>query len=106
MYAGFLFPFFLLGVNWGLSNVAMITAVNQVVAPDKIGGAIGTIATIWNLAGSIFLSTSTAIFYSAEIRSSFLPAFYKTINFNIAFAAILSIAAIWVHIGLKKNNTI
>lgn len=97
-------PFFLLGINWGLSNSAMITAVNQVIAPPTIGAAIGTIATIWNLVGAILLAASTAVFHAAEVKTSFLPAFHKAINFNIAFAAIVLVAAIWIRIKLKKNQ--
>ncbi len=97
-------PFFLLGVNWGLSNSAMITAVNQVIPSRKIGAALGTIATIWNIVGSILLAVSTAVFHSVEIRTSFLPAFHSAINFNIVFATIILVVVIWVRIRLKKVN--
>jgi len=93
-------PFFLLGVNWGLSNAAMITAVNQVVAHREIGAAIGTIATIWNVVGSILLATSAAVFHSVEMHSSFLPAFHGAVNFNIAFAAVILAVAIWVRLRI------
>jgi len=95
-------PFFLLGVNWGLSNAAMITAVNQVIAPKKIGAALGTIATIWNIVGCILLATSTAIFHFIETRTSFLPAFHGAINFNIAFTTLILICAIWVYSKLRE----
>jgi EmrB/QacA subfamily drug resistance transporter len=98
-------PFFLLGINWGLSNSAMITAVNQVITPDEIGAALGTIATIWNIVGSILLAVSIAIFHSVESRSSFLPAFHSAINFNIAFAALILLSAIGIYINLKKSRT-
>ena len=62
-------PFFLLGINWGLSNSAMITAVNQVIPVNEIGAALGTIATIWNIVGSILLATSTAVFHSVESKA-------------------------------------
>jgi EmrB/QacA subfamily drug resistance transporter len=96
-------PFFLLGVNWGLSNAAMITAVNAVIPRRKIGAALGTITTIWNIVGSLLLAISTAVFHSVEIRTSFLPAFHSAINFNIVFAAILLAVAIWVQVRLKKH---
>jgi EmrB/QacA subfamily drug resistance transporter len=97
-------PFFLLGINWGLSNAAVITAVNQVIAPRKIGAALGTIATVWNIVGSILLAVSTAVFHSVEIRTSFLPAFHSAINFNIVFAGIILVVAIWVRAKLKKQK--
>lgn len=95
-------PFFLLGINWGLSNSAMITAVNQVIPKRKIGAAIGTIATIWNIVGSIMLAISTAIFHSIETQGSFLTAFHGTVNFNIAFAAAILAGAIWLQIKGKR----
>src|ERR1700722_10201100 len=95
-------PFFLLGINWGLSNSAMITAVHQVIAPHEIGAAIGTMTTIWNIVGSILLAASSAVFHSVEVRTSFLPAFHRAIDFNIAFAMIILVAALWVFIKLKK----
>ncbi len=98
-------PFFLLGVNWGLSNASMITAVNQVVASREIGAAIGTISTIWNIVGSILLATSAAVFHSVEIHASFLPAFHSAINFNIAFAAIILAGTIWLRLKLRKQST-
>ncbi len=82
----------------------MITAVNQVIAPSKIGAALGTIATIWNIVGSILLAVSTAIFHSVEIKTSFLPAFHSAINFNIVFATILLLVSIYIRIQLKKTD--
>ncbi len=97
-------PFFLLGVNWGLSNAAMITAVNQVITPRQIGAAIGTITTIWNIVGSILLATSTAIFHAVEKHATFLPAFHSAINFNIAFAAVGLGLAIWVRRKIQSHD--
>lgn len=96
-------PFFMLGINWGLSNSAMITAVNEVIAPRKIAAALGTIATIWNIAGSILLAVSTAVFHSVEMRYSFLPAFHSAINVNIVFALIVLTAAIWVRQKIERS---
>ena len=95
-------PFFLLGINWGLSNSAMITAVNEVITSNKIGAAIGTIATIWNIVGSILLAGSAAVFHAKESHSTFLEAFHSAINLNIAFAALILIIAIWVRMKLKN----
>lgn len=102
--AVFIIPFALLGINWGLSNTAMITAVNQSVAPQKIGESIGTIATIWNFAGSILLALSTVIFHIQETK--FLPAFRTVIGFNLIFMAvvILFAFAIWRKTPTKTNQ--
>jgi hypothetical protein len=97
-------PFFLLGINWGLSNAATMTAANQVISSHEIGAAMGMIFTIWNLVGSILLAASTAVFHRTEVRTSFLPAFHSTIDFNIAFAAIVFLGAIWVRIRIKKER--
>lgn len=97
-------PFFLLGVNWGLSNAASITAINQVITPKKIAAAFGTIATIWNIVGSILLATSTAVFHAIEAHAPFLSAFHGAIVFNIAFAFIILGLAILVYVKLRKEN--
>ena len=97
-------PFFLLGVNWGLSNAATITAINQIITPRKIGAALGTIMTIWNIVGSILLAASAAIFHAAETHTSFLQAFHSTVNFNIIFGAIILITTITVYTKLKKQG--
>jgi len=96
-------PFFLLGINWGLSNAASITAINHTTPPHKIGEALGTIMTIWNITGSILLATSTAVFHAIETSSSFLPAFHATVTFNIAFGALLLISAIWARLKLQRR---
>jgi len=101
---GFLaIPFFLLGINWGLSNSAMITAVNQVISPRKIGEALGTIATIWNIVGSLLLASSTAVFHAAEPGHGFLLPFHRVIDFNIVFSLLVLLVAIWIRIGIKKE---
>ncbi|MBX7067404.1 MAG: MFS transporter [Parachlamydiales bacterium] len=100
----FILPFALLGINWGLSNTAMITAVNQTVAPQKIGESIGTIATIWNFAGSVLLALSTVIFHSK--KTAFLPAFKTVIGFNLIFLAVVILIAVAVRrkISMKKQH--
>jgi len=87
-------PFFLIGVNWGLSNTATMTAVNQNVVSSKVGEAVGTISTIWNIMGSIFLGISAVIFHT--YNTHFMPAFKAVIAFNFAFVLIVLIAAIWI----------
>ena len=96
-------PFFLLGINWGLSNSAMITAVNQAIAARKIGEALGTIATIWNIVGSLLLASSTAVFHAAQTDQEFLLPFHKVIDFNILFAALILSASIWIRIRIAKH---
>jgi EmrB/QacA subfamily drug resistance transporter len=98
-------PFFLLGINWGLSNAATMTAANQVIATHEIGAAMGMIFTIWNLVGSILLAASTAVFHTTETHASFLPAFHSAIDFNILFAALVLLGAILVRLRLKKEST-
>lgn len=96
-------PFFLLGINWGLSNAATMTAANLVIAPHEIGAAVGMIFTIWNLVGSLILAASSAVFHTIELKSSFLPAFHSVINFNIAFAAIALLGTCWVRLKIKLS---
>jgi EmrB/QacA subfamily drug resistance transporter len=92
---GFLIvPFFLLGINWGLSNAASITAINEVIAEKKISAAIGTIATIWNLVGSILLAFSTAAFHAVKEHGSFLDGFHGAIDLIIVFSVLVFFASI------------
>jgi EmrB/QacA subfamily drug resistance transporter len=104
---GFLaIPFFLLGINWGLSNSGMITAVNQVIPPKQIGEAIGTIATIWNVVGSLLLASSTAVFHATETTlDPFLGPFHSVVDFNILFSGLVLLASIWVHIKIKRERS-
>lgn len=95
-------PFALLGINWGLSNTAMITAVNQNVTSKKIGEGIGTIATIWNTSGSIFLAISTVIY---DLKGNeFLPGFYAAVEFNILFMVVVALAALWTRLKLSASS--
>ncbi len=79
-------PFFLLGVNWGLSNSAMITAINEVIPVNKISEAYGTIATIWNIVGSVMLACSAAVFHAARTDHAFMEPFHRMVDFNMLFA--------------------
>lgn len=90
-------PFFFLGINWGLSNSGLITAANQTIAPHKIGEALGTVATLWNIVGSIFLALSAAIFYTKEKNGSFLEAFHQMVGFNFLFAILIFVFALWIY---------
>ncbi len=94
-------PFALLGINWGLSNTAMASAVNQNVTPHRVGEAMGTIGTIWNVAGAIFLALSTVIFHRQEAQ--FLPAFHSAVEFNLAFMVIVFLFALWTRKKLRTS---
>jgi MFS family permease len=94
-------PFFLIGINWGLSNTATMTAINQNMATQKIGEAIGTIATIWNTIGAIFLALSAVIFHA--FGGDFMGAFRSVIAFNLAFMLIVVLAAIWIRKRLPAS---
>jgi len=87
-----LLPFSLLGLNWGLSNTGLMTAVHQSVPSEKAGGAIGSIATVWNIVGSIFLALSSALFHLRQ-PSSFMDAFYSVVDFNAVFAVLIFVGA-------------
>lgn len=64
-----LFALILMGYIWGIANAGTITALIQSVKPEKMGAAVGTIFTFWNLAGSIFLALSTVLFHWQESRT-------------------------------------
>jgi MFS family permease len=97
-------PFFLLGINWGISNSVMIMAVHQVIHKKEMGSAIGTITTIWNVVGSILLALSAVIFHSIEKNGTlFLKAFHGAVDLNIAFTLLVVIVATYVF--TKRNKT-
>lgn len=56
----------LMGIAWGIGNTGAITAINQSVPSDKVGGSIGTVFTLWNMAGPIFLAIGTVLFQYFE----------------------------------------
>jgi EmrB/QacA subfamily drug resistance transporter len=95
-------PFFLLGINWALSNVAMVSAVNQTLPEHQTGEVIGTIATIWNVVAAVLLALSTAVFHAIEVKSSFLPAFHGAVILNILYTGCILLAAIVLRCRIKS----
>lgn len=87
-----LVPFFLLGINWGMINTGVIAGVNHAVEPAKVGGAIGSVFTFWNITGSISLAISSAIFHLIE-KQSFIKAFHAMTSVNLLFSLLLLLAA-------------
>lgn len=61
-----LIPLLFMGIAWGIGNTGAISAINQSVPSDKIGGSIGTVFTLWNMAGAIFLAVGTVLFQYFE----------------------------------------
>lgn len=55
--------FIFMGYTWGIANTGSITVISKSVASDKIGAALGTVFTLWNLFGTIFLAISSALFH-------------------------------------------
>lgn len=61
-----LFALVLMGYTWGIANAGTFTALAQSVKPEKMGSAIGTVFTFWDISGSIFLALTTVIFHWRE----------------------------------------
>jgi MFS family permease len=100
-----LFPFGLLGVTWGISNAGTIFVVNQIISKDKIGVVLGTIFTLWNMVGSIFLAISSALFHKRE-KISFMSAFYAVVDISIVFSLLLLAISIVIFFKFKKKMII
>jgi len=66
-----IFALMLMGYTWGIANVGSISAIAQSVKPEKLGGAIGTVFTFWNISGSIFLALTSVIFHWRESDALF-----------------------------------
>lgn len=56
----------LMGYTWGIANAGTITAIHQSVPIYKLGSAIGTMFTFWNVSSSIFLASSSILFHWRE----------------------------------------
>ena len=61
-----LLAFILMGYAWGIANVGTISAISTSINPDKMGSAIGTVFTFWNISGSILLALSSVLFHWRE----------------------------------------
>lgn len=61
-----LISFVLMGITWGIANIGLLSAAHGEVPDNKVGGAIGTIATTWNISGSICLAIGSVVFYTYE----------------------------------------
>ncbi|MBS0624853.1 MAG: MFS transporter [Verrucomicrobia bacterium] len=90
-----LVPFFLLGLNWGTINTGVIAGVTHAANPSKVGEAIGSVFTFWNITGSIFLAVSSAIFHLIE-RHSFITAFHTMTTVNLLFSFLFLLAGVRV----------
>lgn len=63
--------FVLMGITVGLANVGLASSVFATMPEEKAGTAIGTLGTIWNLAGSIVLAVATVTYYKSAHSSLF-----------------------------------
>ena len=98
-------PFLLMGINWGLSNSGMIIAVNDEISESQRSVAYGTLATLWNLSGTVILAISVAIFHTVHHdQDVFFEGYKSAVIFLAAFAALIFISAILARIlGRKKQ---
>lgn len=55
-----------MGYSWGIANAGSIVAINESVPTNKIGVSIGTVFTVWNVAGAIGLAIATVLFHAQE----------------------------------------
>ena len=97
-------PFFLLGITWGLSNTCLMTAVNQTISGEKVGKAIGTVATLWNVMGGIFLAVSSAVFHLVQEKHSFMDAFHVVAVVNAVCILVAFAGAVWVRLRLARQE--
>ena len=97
-FAWIIVPFFLLGVNWALSNMCLMSTINQEIPHHKGGASLGTVTTLWNMSGSIFLAVSSALFHQTQTSSNgdFLPAFQAAVFFNAVLISAMLVAGLWI----------
>lgn len=66
-------PYFLIilalifvGINWGIANAGAIIIATQTVPEEKLGVTLGTIFTLWNMSGAIFLAICSVILHNTQ----------------------------------------
>lgn len=55
-----------IGISWGLTNPTSIMAASRSVKAENMGAALGSIFTLWNISGSIFLAVGSVILHNHE----------------------------------------
>lgn len=94
--------FFLLGINWALSNVLMVHTAAKELPAHQNAQAIGTLCTLWNVMAALFLALSSALFHTLEKTSSFIPAMQGAFLFNTLFALVLFLYALCIRSRSKS----
>jgi EmrB/QacA subfamily drug resistance transporter len=100
------FPFILLGATWGLSNTSMMAVVHEKVEKNKTAEVIGTIATLWNLAGSLILAITAGIFHLYSESKDFQAGFFHVMLFLSVFFFILTLISVNLYRKIKDKNTL
>jgi MFS family permease len=80
---------FLLGVVWGVANTGSVVIVNHHAKGDKAGSTVGTVLTMFNVAGSVGLAVTSGLFYNGDHTrgiGAFLSGFH---NVMWAFVAVM-----------------
>jgi EmrB/QacA subfamily drug resistance transporter len=95
-------PFVLIGITWGVANTNTITAINLSLPPSKIGDAIGTLYTSWNVGGAIFLSLGTAVFHISG--KPFVPAFHLVSAINFVAMLLFTMVAFIIYVSACRMH--
>jgi len=91
-------PFFLLGLNWGLSNTCLMTSVNQTVPANKRAKVMGMAASLWNIIGVVFLAVDSAVFHVVGKGDLFLMGFHAVAWVNAVVILVVFAGAVWVRL--------
>lgn len=101
-----LFTLTLMGFTWGIANVGSITEISKSVPLDKMGNAIGTVFTFWNISGSIFLALASVIYHTASTQlENFMRGFYWMTYFAIIVLLSLFLLGLYLNVKRKNNTT-
>jgi EmrB/QacA subfamily drug resistance transporter len=93
-------PYVLLGFTWGLSAALLVTSIKTAIPNEKAGSAIGTLASLWNVLGIVFLALSSVVFHFEEKKTGeFMPAFKSAMGLNALFLTIVFAAALYILIS-------
>lgn len=108
-YALMFTAFILLGITWGIANAGTMVAVTSSVSKSKVGAAIGSVFTFWNIGGCIVLAISAAIYHmttsinTAHLASAqlFNNGFHHAMQFLFGFSVLCSLAGIYLKTKIK-----
>lgn len=103
----------LMGFTWCVANAGTITAATQSIDHAVLGAGIGTIFTLWNISGSIYLAIASVLIHNKEqslgvdpdhvdmttrfFKNVFFQGYHTATWFSVVVCLICLVLALLVH---------